>query len=740
MGDRLCSCRGGRRRPLALVLAICGCGSVFAQDLPATDNVVVLVLGQGRTRQMQDISRDDLEMALPGTNALKLLEKLPGVSFQSADAFGAYEWSTRFGIRGFSQSQMGFTLDGIPLGDMSYSNNNGLHVSRAIAPEDLASVTVSQGMGGLGTASTSNLGGTVQFVSARPLEAFALRATQSFGSDDTTRSNLRLDTGRFGSGGRAFLSVTQQRAGKWKGVGSQRLDLATFKLQQPIGGGRLELLHSDSDRSETDYQDMSLEMTQRLGWGWDNYAPDWQRAVDAARGVFSGAVNSLDDAYFLGRGLRRDGLSGLALDLPLAQLRLKATLYNHRNRGQGHWYTPYTPSSPSVPISIRTTEYSIDRSGLSSELTGDWGRHQLSAGLWLERSTHGLVRNFYAVTGPQNTDRFLSGPLLTVFRQRFETETRVAWVQDNLSLLDDTLSLNFGVKSPRVVTDAESLVGTRAAGRLKASEDWLPQLGFNYSLGGGQELFGSVGRNQRAFQPGVVGPFSQNQEVFDRTAPHLKPERSQTLDLGYRRRGAQFSGSVALYHTDFDDRLLAVAVCSGIVGCPATFINVGRVTTRGVEAVGVYTPTPQWTWFNSVTWNDSRYRANYLENDALVRVKGKTVVDAPRWMWTTELVHKSGPWSARLAAKHTGRRYYSYTNDASVPAYTLLGAGLEYALGHWGGLRDWSWQFNGENLLDKRYFATLGSNGFAAADPHGQFATLLPGAPRQWFLNLSARY
>ena len=35
-------------------------------------------------------------------------------------------------IRGFNQNQLGFTLDGVPLGDMSYGNTNGLHISRAI--------------------------------------------------------------------------------------------------------------------------------------------------------------------------------------------------------------------------------------------------------------------------------------------------------------------------------------------------------------------------------------------------------------------------------------------------------------------------------------------------------------------------------------------------------------------------------------------------------------------------------
>ena len=74
----------------------------------------------------------------------------------------------RISIRGFNQNQLGFTLDEIPLGDMSYGNWNGLHISRAIMDENIGRIVLSQGTGALETASNSNLGGTVQFFSWIP--------------------------------------------------------------------------------------------------------------------------------------------------------------------------------------------------------------------------------------------------------------------------------------------------------------------------------------------------------------------------------------------------------------------------------------------------------------------------------------------------------------------------------------------------------------------------------------------
>ncbi|MFM7121174.1 MAG: TonB-dependent receptor plug domain-containing protein, partial [Gammaproteobacteria bacterium] len=104
---------------------------------PADAIEEILVFGKGETRQVQALTAAQLDQFPAGTSPLKALEKLPGVNFQSADPFGAYEWSTRTVVRGFNQNQMGFTLDGVPLGDMSYGNHNGLHISRAIMTENL---------------------------------------------------------------------------------------------------------------------------------------------------------------------------------------------------------------------------------------------------------------------------------------------------------------------------------------------------------------------------------------------------------------------------------------------------------------------------------------------------------------------------------------------------------------------------------------------------------------------------
>ena len=238
----------------------------------------IIVFGQGETRQVQEVGAADIRLLTPGTSPIRAIEKLPSVNIQASDPFGSYEWSTRVTIRSFSQSQLGFNLDGIPLGDMQYGNHNGLHVSRAISSENIGTVRVSQGSGAIGTQSTNNLGGTVEYFSMDPLDHFAVQANGTYGSDETMRGFVRVNVGST-DGFRGYVSYGYGTTDKYKGQGTQDQHIVNAKGVLPVGAGQIDAWFSYSDRREQDYQDMSLDMLDRLGYGFDNTAPDYAFAV-----------------------------------------------------------------------------------------------------------------------------------------------------------------------------------------------------------------------------------------------------------------------------------------------------------------------------------------------------------------------------------------------------------------------------------------------------------------------------
>ena len=754
---------------LSLAVASPSFAQAVSDQASTVDDVVVF--GRGETRQQASITSEAIAIETPGTSPLKAIERLPGVSFQSADAFGNYEWSARIALRSFNQNQLGFTLDGVPLGDMSYGNHNGLHISRAIISENIARVDVAQGAGALGTASSSNLGGTIRFSSRRPADEFGVDVAGVYGSDETFRGFVRLDTGAVGPIDTALsLSYADHSMDKWKGVGEQNQQQLNLSLTQPVGRGEITGFLNYSERRENDYQDMSLEQISRLGRDWDNISGDYALAVriadiannrgdtgaavtDASAGTtYPSPIETVDDAYYDASGLRDDTIGALTLTYPITDaLEVSLTGYGHRNEGQGLWWTPYVAtadgaldqsgnviSDPS-PISIRTTEYDMERTGAIGSITFAVGSHDIEAGFWVEQNDFNQARRFYGLSRAANNRSsldFQKNPFFTQWEYDFETKTRMFYIQDTWSVSAD-LTLFGGFKSLSVENSAETITGADKTGTIKAEDNFLPQAGVIYDLNSDHELFLSYAENIRAYESSNTGgPFSASAAGFEALRETLKPESSRTIEGGWRFRFDRVQGSFAVYDVQFKDRLFGVALGSPIQGLGSGIQNVGSVQSRGFEAAAVWTLRDGWSAFGSFSYNDSTYEDDVFDaTGALVaETAGKTVIASPETLFRAELTYDDGALFGTLAAAHTGKRFSTYENDESVDAYVLfeLTAGYRFRASA-GWLSGTKVQLNVTNLLDEDYISTVGSGGFQ--NTAGR-QTFLPGAPRQTFVSL----
>ncbi|HEX7742091.1 MAG TPA: TonB-dependent receptor, partial [Sphingobium sp.] len=659
----------------------------FAQDAPpadaaTTEEATIVVFGRGETRQVQEIQSRDLMTLTPGTNALKAIEKLPSVNFQASDPFGNYEWSQRVTIRSFSQNQLGFNFDGIPLGDMSYGNHNGLHITRAVSSENIGSVRVSQGAGSIGTQATNALGGTVESFSADPADylgdhAWSAQGNLTYGSNETWRAFTRLALGTR-DGIRGYASYGYGSTDKFKGAGTQDQHMGNAKVVVPIGDVTVDGWLSYSDRREQDYQDMSADMLKRLGYGWDNTFPDYARAIQyadiannidrvsntggspfpdgksditglppsnpAAGSTFPGNVKSVDEAYYDAAGLRKDWLGAVGVSAQLgekASFKLKG--YYHHNKGMGLWATPYQPSPNGVPISVRTTEYEMDRIGVFGSVDFALGIQNFTVGGWYENNKFNQARRFYSFdsrTEPGLSFRdYPTNPFLTSWDFDFTTDTVQYHVQDSIDL--GMVKINLGWKGFKVTNEADAVVqATFPEGRIKA-EDWFqPHAGFAVELSPQAEVFGGFTQATRAFASATTtGPFSTNQRGFDAIKDNLKPEASDTYELGLRYHDGVFNGVIGAYLVNFRNRLLAVQVGNPIQGLASALQNVGNVRSFGFEAAGDLKLGGGFSLYASYSYTDATYRDDVLNQNGTVAapIAGKTVVDSPKHMARGEL-------------------------------------------------------------------------------------------------------
>ncbi|WP_030541057.1 TonB-dependent receptor [Sphingobium sp. DC-2] len=750
----------------------------FAEELPsaetdATESANIVVFGRGETRQVQEIQSQDIVTLTPGTNPLKAIEKLPSVNFQSSDPFGAYEWSQRVTIRSFSQNQLGFTFDGIPLGDMSYGNHNGLHITRAISSENIGSVRVSQGAGSIGTQATNALGGTVETFSADPADYLTngnlgAQGNLTYGSNETWRAFARLALGTR-DGIRGYASYGYGSTDKFRGEGVQDQHMGNAKVVIPVGDVTVDGWLSYSDRRENDYQDMSKAMIARLGWDWDNTFPDYARAIDyasrlndvdlvsnsggspfpdglfdysgapvAGGQVYPGNVTGPDDAYYDAAGLRKDWLGAIGLSAPLGeQASLKIKGYYHHNKGMGLWATPYQPSPNGVPMSVRTTEYEMDRIGVFGSVDFALGIQNFTVGGWYENNQFNQARRFYAFAS--RTDPGLSfrdypkNPFATQWEFDFTTDTVQYHVQDRIDL--GMVTINLGWKGFKVTNKAEAGVqATFPEGKIKV-EDWFqPHAGVAFELSPEAEVFAGFTQATRAFASATTaGPFSTNQLGFDAIRDDLKPEQSDTYELGLRYHNSVFNGVIGAYLVNFRNRLLSVQVGSPIQGFAAALQNVGKVRSIGIEAAGTLQLGGGFSLFGSYSYTDATYRDDVVDaSGAVAPIEGKTVVDSPRHLARGEINYEREGAFGRIGVNYMSRRYYTYTNDQSVPGRVIVDATVGYRFTDRLEL-----QLNATNLLDKRYISTVGSGGFSNS---GDGQTLLIGAPSQFFATIKAGF
>ena len=751
-------------------------GDVAPADADSYGNEIV-VLGFGQSRQVQSVSADDIARLTPGSSPLKAIEKLPGVNFQASDPFGAYEWAVRISLRGFNQNQLGFTLDGVPLGDMTYGNVNGLHISRAIISENVARTEVAQGAGALGTASTSNLGGTIEFFSDTPRATANITGGGTYGSDDTWRAYARIDSGNIGGGLKGYLSYAYLTTDKWKGYGTQRHHQANGKIVKDLGSlGNITAFLNFSDRREQDYQDLSFDIISRRGLRDDNIANDYPLALRIAKvyqnqaalaakkalpwpgfgTAFPAGFGTVDDAYYDAGGLRRDWLGGLTFNANLTpELSLVTTTYYHDNKGQGSWITPYSPTPVGAfdqdgsiitapgPLGFRTTEYRMKRVGMISTLAYDTGMNRLEVGGWYENNKFIQARRFYGMTDSAEPNRdtleFQKNAYLTQWDGKYGTDTLQYHVEDTLRLMDERLQINAGWKGVYVSNRAIMLPDTTsplAVGRITAKDLFQPQAGVLFKLSPMAELFADYTENMRAYtSSATTGPFSTTQAGFNAIPGNLKPERSKTVEGGVRLRSGPFQASAVGYYVDFSNRLLAFANGAGIIGNPATLNNVGGVHTYGAEVSANLRIAPPLSLFASYSYNHSEYADDVRSASGalLVATDGKAVVDTPKHMLKGEVVFTQDGFTARAGADYMTKRYVTYLNDVSVPSRVLVDASIGYQFQGEGVLHGVGIEGSVTNLTDKKYISTIGSNGFTAS---GDNQTLLAGAPRQFFVSV----
>jgi hemoglobin/transferrin/lactoferrin receptor protein len=262
----------------------------------------------------------------------------------------------------------------------------------------------------------------------------------------------------------------------------------------------------------------------------------------------------------------------------------------------------------------------------------------------------------------------------------------------------------------------------------KLSLQWLPRDGVN--------LYVYAARGFRAptaeqVNNGFTNPISNYASIGN---PALKPETSQTVEVGAKLSGARGRLALAAFAGRYEDFIEQVRVRGTFTPAdPAVFqyVNLRDVRIEGAELAGEWRLLADWTMTGSAAWAQGEDRAS---GAPLNSINPLQLAAGVAWRPLPAL-------RARLDVRHAARKRASEVDNSSFtapaaqfipPSWTVVDLALNWRA------RDWLTVNAGVfNLTDRKYWVWTDVRGLAA-NSTVRDAFTQPG--RSFAVNVSATF
>lgn len=711
------------------------------------------------------------------SSVLAVIDNLPGIFVSEGGTFGSDDWSTSLSVRGFtvslSEQQIGMTIDGLPNGNSNYGG--GSKANRYIDSENMSRAIVSQGTADIASPSHEALGGTIDFQTSNPYDERRFWAGLTFGENNAQRYFFRYDTGEILEDTRAYFSYSNQTTDAWIGdAGDTERDHFAAKLVSDQDEWTFTGRLSWDKVHENNYQRISLEQFEE--------DPDWDRLTDTVTGV-----PYVDQAYRPGWGTHRENwFAYVKAEYEGENFDFTVAPYFHENEGRGDWIPPYlvaitggeeqsngtyyggsiaaaytyvdnagTPLAPdadctatltfpygggapannpacydatAIPVgSYRHTHYGKQRFGVTADAAYRIGENNtLRAGIWWEDATRDEHRDWHERTNILAGIEFDEDAYWRQYDRTFETDTLMLYLEDTFELGD--LTLRGGIKKFYVDLARKDNFGNEALQKLDSDSNILFTAGAIYNATDNLEVFGGFSQNFAAIKDSVI---EGQASATNPNIPDLEGETADNFDFGFRYTNSWLRATLTGYYIKFNNRITFVSAGDGTSGIDyleegeGTYLNVGGIKSKGVEASISADFADYWNIYSSLTINDSEY----ADTTADV-VEGNKVALAPEFQLVGTLSYAREGMRAGISAKHVGSRYGDFANTQELDSFTLVDAWVGYSLaeGTIPGVQAVDLSLNITNLMDKRYLG--------GGTPGSYFI----GADRQVTANLTVKF
>lgn len=735
-----------------------------------------LIAEQNAPRSQSSVDQDAISKTRPSENFVQEMALLPDVNIYMKDASGIFGGG--YSVRGFDSTQIGFSLNGVPLNDPG---------TTSVVPqiytdsENTCSVNVVQGSTDSHTNAFGAVGGNININICAPTDQARLSLGQTVGTDDMTRTFFRINTGLFAhDAAKAYVSYSHSQADIFNGPGGGDRDHLDLDVLYTIGNrtsigfvGFLNQYDNNLIRNPT--------LAQYNAFGYNNAylgtAPSQNvfPSTTANSAIFTAttaavAYNTANVGYYnyyLDEG--RHALASLPTDLQLTDIvkltvtpyyywqyagstsetvlseaGIKVNLPNGGTRTIGVLNLNGDPKLNDKDLVAQWSNAEWWRAGAVSSLSAQLGNHLLSLAYWGEYDDERQFNPYQSINTATNRlpdPWFLSDHVLDGLGEPLESRNYLTTyviqnvsLSDTADLLDNRLHIDAGLRAQFYQRAFSNYAVQESAAQDTSYEvrrnyfAALPSVGVRYGLDDENQLF--VSAAEKAKVPGnQVDQNLVSTTTGKITPPAIKQEKALNIELGYRLQNRLIDFSASLFYDHLRDRDAETVLNNGSL--QAIYTNAGATTGEGLELELGTRSFHGWSAYWSGAYDKDRMDDDILATDnvTVLHTKGKQFFNVPLWSSGMSVKYEEGPFYGIFSGKYTDKEYSTLTNDQSIPGVVVFDLSFGYQLNSLAAVHSLPYisnptvKLNLTNLLDRRYLylnpgSTTGDQITAAGNPN----------------------
>ena len=696
-----------------------------------------LMVTEDAPKARSTITAEELEKQRPTGNAYEALEMLPAVNSYNHDATGLFGGGMT--LRGFNSDQIGATINGVPVND---SGNFAIYPQEYVDQENTCQQFVTQGSTDVDSPQVGATGGNFGITTCNPESLQRVRVMQTVGQLNLRKTFIRYDTGTFMGKAKAFISASHAETDKWKGKGGADRNHIDFGLN--YDWDRFNYIHANilyNKAVNNNINNLTLAELNTLGY-YGDYADTFKGHLTPVKGTAQVETTQSPAYYGLGinpfKNLIASAVSRFRISPDLDVAFTPYLWYGFGNGGiQQRAQSERGFYNPATGLRNLTADLNGDGDTLDTVLVANasvtktfrpgfnlafiWNldNHEIKTGVWYERARHMQTGPMLALTNDGNrADVWLQDSKIlrpdghpANSRDWISISTAYqAFLQDTVSLMDDKLKLNFGVRTPFVKREftnyGDENNNVKPYSYSKKYDEVLPQFGARYRFTPDDQVFASVAKNMKTPPNFVFGNVGTSVTVNPTTLVpsafrDVVPETSWSGDLGYRHQDSKFIATVTAFYSDFKNKQ---ATAFDPETKRNTYVNVGREKHSGLEIEVGNMPINGWSFYGSLGLLKAELQDDLPSSSGVILpTSGKDAPAAPRRKAGLSVEYQDGPFWVRMKVRATSKQYGSMLNDEVAPGYTTYGLDGGYTFPNYGWLKRPKLTVNMYNLSDKQY-------------------------------------